>query len=65
MIPLTPNLKYSDPHSRMYEDKHIFKRSNSQNEFDFFNNSSGTNLLEINDHQLNTPYINIEEEAIF
>ena len=39
MVPLTPNLKYSDPfNSRMYDDKHIYKRSNSQNEFDFLTN---------------------------
>eukprot|EP00347_Sterkiella_histriomuscorum_P024037 403332525 len=36
IIPLTPNLKHSDPQNiRLYDDKHVFKRSNSQNEFDF------------------------------
>lgn len=37
--PLTPNLKFSDPlnMNRLYDEKHVFKRSNSQNEFDFLN----------------------------
>jgi len=35
---MTPNLKHqSQP--KLYEDKNIVKRSNSQNEFDFFNGS--------------------------
>ncbi len=36
-MPLTPNLKHSDPHSfqtRLLDDKYTLKRSNSQNEFE-------------------------------
>ena len=30
LIPMTPNLKFSDPqNAKLYEDKHVFKRSNS------------------------------------
>jgi hypothetical protein len=56
MVPLTPNLKYSDPGNlRMYEEKHVFKRSNSQTEFELFN-QIGTGgggiatLLDFNDN---------------
>lgn len=36
--PMTPNLKHQTQ-PKLYEDKNIIKRSNSQNEFDFFNGS--------------------------
>ncbi|CDW84488.1 myb-like dna-binding shaqkyf class family protein [Stylonychia lemnae] len=59
LIPLTPNLKHSDPlNIRLYEDKHIFKRSNSQNEFDFLTqNSVGLNFLDFNDNS-HMPHLN-------
>ncbi len=48
-IPLTPNLKHSDPQNiRLYDDRHVFKRSNSQNEFDFLQ-GNGYGLLDLND----------------
>ena len=45
MIPLTPALKHSDPfnHSKLFEEKHVFKRSNSQSEMDLFNMISSGN----------------------
>ncbi len=44
--PLTPNLKFSDPYNmnKLIDDKHVFKRSNSQNEFDFLNGGSNWNF---------------------
>lgn len=40
MVTLTPHLKHSDPmQTRMYEERHVFKRSNSQTEFDFTYNN--------------------------
>lgn len=48
-VPLTPNLKHSNPsQTPMYEEKHVYKRSNSQNEFDF-----PLSLLDISDPPTN------------
>ena len=65
-IPLTPNLKHSDPqNSRLYEDKHIFKRSNSQNEFDFLTgHSSAYGLLDFNEPMMNLNSNQIDHDFI-